>query len=189
MFKPYIGSCPSCPPHNKSIIPTKRGLCRKHLHEFKQKGKAEKKSTTISELKKQGYVRKAIDLAEDWKAKADSLFSVWIRRRYADSSGRVVCFTCPTKKHWGQMTCGHFKKRRHLGTRLYDKNCEVQCYQCQIDTETNKSIEQLFADKLSLKHGHGILEELEEKKNTITKITQSEYKVICEELKFKIDNL
>lgn len=189
MFKAFIGQCKECPPGINRPIRTKRGLCDQHLYAFKQKAKSERPVVTIEGLQKMGYVKKAIDLTTDWASKADELFSEWIRRRYADVRGWVSCFTCDTRKHWRQMTCGHFHKRRHLGTRFEERACEVQCYDCNRDIETNKSIQVTFERKLMLKYGPGILEELELKKNRLTKISQPEYKEMCEELKQKIEGL
>lgn len=189
MFKPFYGQCPQCPPGSTAIIPTKRGLCQKHLHAFKQEGKAERKGITIEQMQKAGKVQKAVSMVQDYKAEADRLFSIWIRRRWADVNGKVSCITCGTPYHWKRITNGHYVKRVHLGTRFNEKNCGPQCYDCQREIETNKELELTFADKLMKMYGPDVLEELEVLKNTITKISQEEYRDMCEEFKLKINNL
>lgn len=189
MWKPHKANCPSCPPGSESLIVTKRGLCARHLQEYKRGSKPAKKLISIQGLKDKGYVRQAIDITTDWAAKADILFSEWIRRRRADVNGRAVCILCGLKKHWRQLTCGHFKKRRHLGTRFEDKNCEVLCYECQTESESHPIMEVKFADILVGHYGPGVLEELEMKKNMITKLSREDYKQLCETLTRKIESL
>ena len=51
--------------------------------------------------------------------KLDTVFSLYIRQRYADKNGMVKCCTCSTVKHWKEMDCGLFSK--FLGSRLSEK--------------------------------------------------------------------
>lgn len=190
IWKPRMGVCPDCPPGTQSMITTKSGKrCARHLYEFKRSGKPAKNFVSIQGLKDKGYIKQAIDITTDWAAKADLLFSEWIRRRRSDVNGYAVCILCGLKKHWRQQTCGHFKKRRHLGTRFEDKNCECLCYSCQSESESHPIMEEKFADVLVGHYGIGVLEELEMKKNMITKLSQEDYKQLCETLKRKIENL
>ncbi len=183
-----------CPAGHLELIPTKRGLCRKHLYEYKQSIKAgksapAKKLISIQGLKDKGYVKQAQDLTTDWSAKADTLFSEWIRRRRANVNGYAVCIMCGLKKHWRQMTNGHFKKRRHLSTRFEDKNCECLCYDCQRESEEHPIMEEKFAAILVGHYGPGVLEELEQKRNSMVQLRDADYKQLCEEIKRKIENL
>ena len=190
MWKPHPGQCPDCPPGTESLITTKSGgRCARHLYEFKQAGKPAKPKPTVQNLKDKGLVRTAKERNIDYADEADRLFSIWIRKRRANEWGRTVCITCGLKKHWGQMTCGHYHKRRHLGTRFEEKACEAQCYDCQREIERNTMLEKTFAAALIKLHGPGILEELEMKKNMTVKISQPEYKELCEQLTLKIANL
>ncbi len=60
----------------------------------------------------------------------DRVFSIVVRKRYADADGYVKCVTCPTRLHWTGMTCGHYRKRRHMKTRWNIKNAAPQCIVC-----------------------------------------------------------
>lgn len=57
-----------------------------------------------------------------WKA-----WSVFIRTKYADKFGYVVCYTCPTKKHFREMHAGHYK---HGRLDFDERNIHPQCPQC-----------------------------------------------------------
>lgn len=62
--------------------------------------------------------------------KADDLFSIHIRKKFADYSGKVKCSTCPRYLHWKEITCGHYMPRRHNATRFEIKNAGPQCGEC-----------------------------------------------------------
>ena len=59
--------------------------------------------------------------------KLDTVFSQYIRLRYADNY-IVECYTCGIKNHYKKMHCGHFMSRKHYSTRWDELNCQVQCY-------------------------------------------------------------
>ena len=66
----------------------------------------------------------------DLYAALDKWFSLFIRLRAADSNGMVHCYTCPERKHYKEMECGHFIKRGHEATRWDKNNCRPQCKEC-----------------------------------------------------------
>lgn len=191
MYKPTKGQCSQCPPGELKIIPTKRGLCQKHLYEYK---KSKKKGDTVrsislGDMKRKGYVKRAIDMATDWALEADKLFSEWIRRRHANLHGRSECVTCGDKKHWRQQTCGHYVKRRHLGCRLYDKNAGCVCFRCNSEMESNPALERSLLEWLIDQYGPEVVADLEMRKNATVKLSQEDYKDICAELRQKIESL
>lgn len=61
---------------------------------------------------------------------ADSIFSQYIRLKYADPCGKTKCFTCITVKHWSLLQCGHYIKRAHLYLRWDERNTKPQCVDC-----------------------------------------------------------
>ena len=63
-------------------------------------------------------------------ADADAIFSQYIRLKYANRVGIVKCYTCPIEKHWTLMQNGHYVKRAHLYLRWDERNCRVQCADC-----------------------------------------------------------
>lgn len=62
----------------------------------------------------------------------DRLFSIAIRRSYADLDGNVKCYTCGAQKHWKQIQNGHYISRNYLATRFDPRNCRPQCAGCNI---------------------------------------------------------
>ena len=64
-----------------------------------------------------------------YKARADRLFSLWIRQK--DAVGGVCrCITCGTPHSWRTVHCGHFMSRRHEATRYHEQNAHAQCVAC-----------------------------------------------------------
>jgi hypothetical protein len=62
-----------------------------------------------------------------WKKELDTVFSKYIR--YRDDG---QCFTCPKKDDPKRMQCGHFVPRQYLTVRYDEKNCNCQCYACNM---------------------------------------------------------
>ena len=64
--------------------------------------------------------------------KLDTVFSEYIRRKYADKNGIVKCYTCDKKAFWkGEgMQNGHFISRKSRILRWREDNCRPQCYTC-----------------------------------------------------------
>ena len=60
----------------------------------------------------------------------DTVFSQYIRLRYADHAGYVLCFTCPVRLKWSEMECSHFIGRSNLAVRFDEENCQVACHSC-----------------------------------------------------------
>jgi len=63
--------------------------------------------------------------------KLDSIFSEYIRRRYARNE-IATCVTCGKKDHWKKLQAGHFMSRKHYATRWDEDNVEVQCSACNV---------------------------------------------------------
>ena len=63
--------------------------------------------------------------------KLDKVFSVYIRRRYAEND-IAECFTCGKQDHWKKLQNGHFQSRKHYATRWHEENCQVQCAGCNV---------------------------------------------------------
>jgi len=60
----------------------------------------------------------------------DTLFSKYIRQKYADFGGYVECAHCGVVRHWKEMECGHYMKRRHRATRYDERNAAPLCSPC-----------------------------------------------------------
>jgi hypothetical protein len=94
--------------------------------------------------------------------KLDTVYSLYIRYRDLDNNGLARCFTCGKRDDPKNLHCGHYWSRRHLSVRWEEANTEVQCYACNCMQEGNKPA---FTIALIRKHGVGILDKLEWKKN------------------------
>ena len=64
-------------------------------------------------------------------AKLDSVFSEYIRRRYAKDD-MAKCVTCGKVDHWKNQQAGHFMSRKHYSTRWDEENVQVQCAGCNV---------------------------------------------------------
>lgn len=62
----------------------------------------------------------------------DTVYSQYIRNKYADKDGNVMCVTCQIKKPVKEMQNGHYVSRTFHNTRWLDKNCHPQCYSCNV---------------------------------------------------------
>lgn len=89
--------------------------------------------------------------------KLDTLFSLYIRKRYATPDGMVRCVTCGKYDHWKETDAGHYISRSYLSTRFDERNVHVQCKSCNRFHEGRKDEYTLFLLKT---YGVGILEEL-----------------------------
>lgn len=87
------------------------------------------------------------------KKKLDTVFSQYIRQKYADEDGMVKCYTCSTVKHWKEMQNGHWIPRHNLATRFDENNCRVQCVACNM---FQKGMPDVFAVNL-IKEGIDIV--------------------------------
>ena len=123
--------------------------------EAKKKAQAKKRSKPKVKKKKPKTLT--------WhKKKLDAQFSKFIR--YRDNG---QCFTCPMKAHPKKMQNGHFVPRQYLSVRFDEKNCNCQCYPCNMLFGGQPS---KYAIELERKYGRGIVEELEARRQEITKL-------------------
>ena len=97
--------------------------------------------------------------------KLDTIFSQYIRRRYAIND-ISECFTCGVKNEYKKQQAGHFASRRHYSTRWNEFNVQVQCYSCNI---CNQGMQFEFGKKLCLKYGDNFAEDLMIKSKQIVK--------------------
>ncbi len=117
---------------------------------------------------------------------ADKWFSKFIRVRDADDNGIVTCISCPTKKHWENMDCGHFIKRKHMSLRFSEINNNGQCRNCNWLLQGN-DIE--YAKGIIKKYGEGILDLLLATKNRTLPMGRFELKHIADYYRMKFNQL
>lgn len=63
-------------------------------------------------------------------AKADKLASLYIRQKYADHAGNVICISCDTVLSWKDAHCAHFIERGKKPTRWREENLHTACCGC-----------------------------------------------------------
>lgn len=110
------------------------------------------------------------------KKKLDTVFSQYIRQKYANKDGMVACYTCGLVKHWKEHQCGHFEKRHHLSTRWLEENCRVQCVGCNVFRDGNYPE---FAYRLE-QEKQGTISYLHNKKNEVFRISRQDYERLIE---------
>ena len=88
--------------------------------------------------------------------KLDTIFSQYIRRRYAIND-ISECYTCNAKNIYKKQQAGHFASRRHYSTRWNEFNVQVQCYSCNI---CNQGLQFEFGKRLCSQYGDNFAEDL-----------------------------
>ena len=130
--------------------------------------------------KKASKSGKKVKTQAQLKKELDTVFSIYIRQKYADShTGTVSCYTCSVVKHWKEIQNGHWIPRNILATRFDEDNCRPQCVGCNM---FNKGKPDIFAVNL-LTEGIDI-KELSERRQLILKLDRHWY--IAEIAKYKL---
>lgn len=101
----------------------------------------------------------------------DSIFSHYLRQKYADKNGYVKCYTCDKTFHWKDIQCGHYFSRTSLSTRWDEKNCRPQCSGCNVAQHGNYPV---FGIRLSQEIGTNGMERLEQLHNKTVKLMNIE---------------
>jgi 5-methylcytosine-specific restriction endonuclease McrA len=109
--------------------------------------------------------------------KLDTLFSLYIRKRYADENGMTKCFTCGKVDHTSKLHAGHFQSRKHYATRWNEINVQVQCPKCNL---FGQGEQYTFGVKLDEEYGKGTADMLiNEARNTV-KLSNDDLKELIE---------
>lgn len=104
------------------------------------------------------------------KKDLDTVFSQFIRQKYANELGMVKCYTCSTIKHWKEQQNGHWIPRNNLATRFSESNCRPQCVGCNM---FQKGQPDIFAVNL-IKEGIDIVA-LQESRYAVFKVDRAWY--------------
>ena len=113
----------------------------------------------------------------------DTVFSLYIRHKYANSDGHVKCYTCPKVLPITQMQNGHYISRANLSTRWLENSCRPQCPRCNSNHETDITP---FRTALE-REQKGLSEWLEEQGREISKPSISDLKQLLSELRHKYE--
>jgi hypothetical protein len=101
----------------------------------------------------------------------DKVFSIYIRKKYADKDGIVACYTCGVRKPWKEQQCGHFVSRAHRSVRWEHKNVRVQCYACNVMRSGNLAE---FTVRLQKECGGEFVDDLLRMKHHVVKFSTVE---------------
>jgi hypothetical protein len=175
--KPSRDTCNECGKFKYLAVKSKK-LCTSCNNALK-KTKPKKKTVKEEPKKKVVSVRTLIK-------KFDRVFSIYIRLRKAKSNGEVKCFTCDKKMHWRSSQCGHFMSRRFMSTRFHERNCEVQCYGCNIMMSGNQYI---YGLRLDEEYGEGTAESMFKESKKVSKMVSQDLIILIKEYEAKIDDL
>jgi len=102
----------------------------------------------------------------------DAVFSKYIRVKYSDSAGMLVCYTSGRRMTIAEAQCGHFIPRQHLSTRWHEDNCRPQS---KHDNEFLQGNLDVFRIKLEAER-KGLPDYLSELSRQVSKPTISELK-------------
>lgn len=116
---------------------------------------------------------------------ADTLFSIYVRRKDANKQGEVACYTCGTVKRYQELQCGHYMKRGNLFLRWDLRNARVQCYYCNVTKGGNAREFSLHLER----EYPGITEILLEESRLVYKPSRDEMRNLVSELTQKIKRL
>ena len=106
------------------------------------------------------------------KKELDKWFSLYIRLKYSDDNGMVICFTSGRKYHYKNIHAGHFISRRHLATRWLEKNVMPQS---AADNLFGQGEQYQFGLNLDREYGVGTAEELQLKARQPFKMMRIDY--------------
>lgn len=121
----------------------------------------------------------------DLKAKADRVFSEYVRKRDS-KNGYFVCISCGRILPYEQADCGHYINRIHMATRYSEINCNAQCRKCNRFDEGNMSG---YRQGLVKKYGEQRVLLLEMQKNDTKKYSNFEYQALIQHYQKEIKKL
>lgn len=160
----------------KPTTPLKRTSLRRNIAL-----KAPRSLIATSKPKKATKSPKKVKTLAKWKKELDAVFSRYIRFR---DDGQ--CFTCPKKDEPKYMQCGHFVPRQYLAVRFDERNCNCQCYACNMLYNGQPSA---YAIRLRAKYGESIIQELEDARLRTTKLDPAWYAEQIAHYQAKLDLL
>ena len=110
----------------------------------------------------------------------DTIFSIYIRQKYADKQGLVKCFTCRLKFHWENIQNGHGHSRKHMATRWDENNCRPQCKNCNCYKDGRNDV---FKANLILEIGEEAVDAIGVKARGISKLADFELQEMIDNYK------
>jgi len=106
------------------------------------------------------------------KKELDTVFSLYIRNKYADDMGNVECYTCNKMFTVKTIQNGHFVTRQYLATRWHENNCRPQCFGCN-GFGGGKPLD--FEERLKKELGNDYVEEMKASRHQSLKLDRNWY--------------
>jgi hypothetical protein len=124
---------------------------------------------------------RGVDTVKSLKADVWDLFSEWVRRKDADSSGYVQCITCGKKLLWKECDAGHYISRRHNSTFIDERNVKPQCKWCNgfghgMETAFKQAIINLYGENVE-----ATLQMLKKRNHKFTAYELNQYKKLYQD--------
>lgn len=120
------------------------------------------------------------------KAKAKTLFQLYVRLRDTDKKGAGKCCSCGRWVMWNGADGGHFVSCNRLATCFDEKNVHIQCKGCNGPRKGNGAGYALF---IINKYGPEEIERLNKLKEVPVKYYYHDYEEMIEDYKEKIKTL
>lgn len=116
----------------------------------------------------------------------DEVFATFIKLRDTDSFGYGRCHTCGSRIHFKLGDCGHGIHRQHMATRFDERNCALQCVDCN---RFEDGQQENFAKAVDQKHGQGTWEYLQNLSKTTVKLTRPEVQEMVIYYRYKVKSM
>ena len=172
-----FGDCSQCGDINVPCVKVGKNLfCRDKCHRGnkvkEQIAKANQRNSVRSLItyeKQEGILDSTQELILD----LDRVTSRMVRLSEMGNDGKVQCFTCPSRREFKNIQCGHFIPRANLVFRFdWYYNLRPQCPNCNVTLRGNIKV---FADKLNEERS-GIVEWMQEEARKVYSPTRDELK-------------
>lgn len=99
--------------------------------------------------------------------KLDTVFSELRKLESMKPNQKIDCFTCDRELTMEEAQLGHFRRRRHIGTRWYKPNGNIQCNRCNVILDGNEDVHEQRIEQV---YGPETLEEIF-RRSRVTKVT------------------
>ena len=101
----------------------------------------------------------------------DEVFSIWVRKKYADSNGYLNCFITGVRLHWKQADAAHYIRREKMATRWHEWNVHPS----SIDSNRfDPEHERMYGEKMIEVFGIEQVTELHNLSHSLAKWTRPE---------------
>jgi hypothetical protein len=131
-------------------------------------------------------MKKKLQSLTEIKKDVWTIFSQYIRMKYADWRGYVRCVTCNAAMHWKKAQAGHFIPGRRNSILFDERHIYPQCLRCNVMLSGNLIKYWPFMMK---KVGQEVIDELTKLNTTEKHWTREELYALKEKYRLKRDKL